>query len=140
MKNHYLWIMERIYLDTSVFGGYFEPEFELWTKLLIDKIVKGEIKLLFSQLTEIELNGAPQPVKDLVKQIPDKNIEFLAITEEANQLANQYVEENVVGRTSMEDCRHIAIATLNNADILASWNFKHIVNISRIRGYNAVNY
>jgi hypothetical protein len=132
--------MERIYLDTSVFGGYFDPEFELWTKLLIDKIVKGEFKLLFSQLTEIELNGAPQHVKDLVKQIPDEHIEFLAITDEANQLANRYVEENVVGNTSMQDCRHIAIATLNNADILASWNFKHIVNVSRIRGYNAVNY
>ena len=132
--------MERIYLDTSVFGGYFDPEFELWTKLLFDKIVKGEIKLLFSQLTEIELNGAPQYVKDLVKQIPDEHIEFLTITEEANQLANRYVEENVVGKTSLEDCRHIALATLNNADILASWNFKHIVNVNRIRGYNAVNY
>ncbi len=131
--------MERIYLDTSVFGGYFDPEFELWSKLLIDKIIKGEIKLLFSQLTEIELNGAPQYVKDLVKQFPDENIEFLAITNEANQLAYKYVEENVVGKTSLEDCRHIAIATLNNADILASWNFKHIVNIQRIRGYNAVN-
>lgn len=132
--------MERIYLDTSVFGGYFDPEFELWTKLLIDKIIKGEIKLLFSQLTEIELNRAPQYVKDLVNQIPNEHIEFLAITNEANQLANQYVKENVVGQTSLEDCRHIAIATLNNADILASWNFKHIVNVSRIRGYNAVNY
>jgi len=132
--------MERIYLDTSVFGGYFEPEFELWTKLLIDKIIKGEIKLLYSQLTEIELNGAPQYVKDLIKQIPDKHIEFLAITEEAYALADQYVKENVVGKSSLEDCRHIAIATLSNADILASWNFKHIVNVSRIRGYNSVNY
>ena len=129
-----------MYLDTSVFGGYFEPEFELWTKLLIDKIIKGEFKLLFSQLTEIELNGAPQYVKDLVKTIPDEHIEFLAITDEADQLANQYVTENVVGKTSLEDCRHIAIATLNNADLLVSWNFKHIVNVSRIRGYNGVNY
>jgi len=124
--------MERIYLDTSVFSGYFEPEFELWTKLLIDKIIKGEIKMLYSQLTEIELNQAPQYVKDLVKQIPDKHIEFLAITDEASALADQYVKENVVGKASVEDCRHIAIATLNNADILASWNFKHIVNVSRI--------
>jgi hypothetical protein len=76
----------------------------------------------------------------LVSQIPDDHIEFLAITNEVNQLANQYVLENVVGKTSLEGCRHIAIATLNNADILASWNFKHIVNVSRIRGYNAVNY
>ncbi len=132
--------MERIYLDTSVFGGYFEPEFELWSKLLIDKISKGEIKLLFSQLTEIELNKAPQYVKDLVKQIPDEHIEFIAVTDEVMTLAELYVKENVVGKSSIEDCRHIAIATLYNADILASWNFKHIVNISRIRGYNSVNY
>jgi predicted nucleic acid-binding protein len=132
--------MERIYLDTSVFGGYFESEFEQWSKLLIDKIIKGEIKLLFSQLTEIELNIAPQYVKELVKKIPDENIEFLAITDEAYELADQYVKENVVGKASIEDCRHIAIATLNNADILASWNFKHIVNVNRIRGYNSVNY
>lgn len=139
-KKHYLCIVERIYLDTSVFGGYFEPEFEQWTKLLLDKIIKGEIKLLYSQLTEIELNEAPQRVKDLVKQIPDEHIEFLAITNEVTALADQYVKENVTEQTSRADCVHIAIATLNNADILASWNFKHIVNISRIRGYNAVNY
>jgi hypothetical protein len=132
--------MERIYLDTSVFGGYFEPEFEVWTKLLIDKIKKGEIKMLHSELTEIELKGAPQYVKDLIKTISKKHVEFLKLTDEVNILANQYIEEKVVGQTSFEDCRHIALATLNHADILASWNFKHIVNISRIRGYNAVNY
>jgi len=132
--------MERIYLDTSVFGGYFDAEFELWSKLLINKIIKGEIKLLFSQLTEIELSKAPQFVKELLKQIPEEHIEFLSITDEAIELAKQYVKENVVGKSSMEDCRHIAIATLYNADILASWNFKHIVNITRIRGYNSVNY
>lgn len=139
-KKDYPYIMERIYLDTSVFGGYFEPEFKQWSKFLIDKIIKGEIKLLYSQLTEIELNGSPQYVKDLVKQIPDKHIEFLAITDEANELADRYLQENVVGNTSRADCVHIAIATLNDADILASWNFKHIVNVRKIRSYNAVNY
>ena len=132
--------MERIYLDTSVFGGYFEPEFEFWTRLLFEKIVKGEIKLLYSQITEIELAGAPQHIKDLIKKISDKHIEFLSITDETNELADRYLKENVVGKTSRPDCLHIAIATLNNADILASWNFKHIVNVSRIRGFNGVNY
>jgi hypothetical protein len=51
----------------------------------------------------------------------------------------RYIAEKVVGRTSLADCQHIAIATINNADILASWNFKHIVNLNRIRGYNSVN-
>ncbi|MGP8216208.1 MAG: PIN domain protein [Bacteroidia bacterium] len=132
--------MERIYLYTSVFGGYFEPEFELWTKILFDRIIKGEFKILHSQLTELELEGAPQHVKDLVKTVPAKQMEFLKITSESTLLANEYIKEKVVGKTSFEDCRHIAIATLNNADVLASWNFKHIVNLNRIRGYNSVNY
>ncbi|OQX76004.1 MAG: hypothetical protein B6D64_10665 [Bacteroidetes bacterium 4484_276] len=55
-------------------------------------------------------------------------------------LAEQYIKEGVVGITSRADCFHIALATLNNADVLVSWNFKHIVNYKRIRGYNAVNY
>lgn len=54
-------------------------------------------------------------------------------------LANEYLNENVVGRTSKEDCLHIATATIFKADILVSWNFKNIVNINRIRGYNSVN-
>jgi hypothetical protein len=64
----------------------------------------------------------------------------LEITAKAFALADQYVIENVVGKSSIEDCRHIALATLNNADILVSWNFKHIVNVNRIRGYNSINY
>ena len=132
--------MERIYVDTSVFGGYFEIEFEQWTRPFIEKFIVGEFKLLYSQLTEIELKNAPEHVRNLIKLIPEKHIEFLSITDKAVNLADIYIQENVVGKTSIEDCRHIAIATLNNADILVSWNFKHIVNVQRIRGYNSVNY
>ena len=62
------------------------------------------------------------------------------MTEEAIQLADQYIIEKVVGKTSIEDCRHIALATINRVDVLVSWNFKHIVNLDRIKGYNSVNY
>ena len=132
--------MERIYVDTSVFGGYFEVEFEQWTKPFIQKFITGEFKLLYSQLTEIELKNAPEQVRNLIKLIPVNHIEFLSVTDMVVKLADLYIEEKVVGKTSIEDCRHIAIATLNNADLLASWNFKHIVNVARIRGYNSVNY
>lgn len=132
--------MERIYIDTSVFGGYFEPEFELWTKVLFDRISKGDVKVLVSRLTDIELERAPQQVKDLAALLPADNIEWLDITTEAVQLADKYIEEKVVGQTSHSDCIHIAIATLHYADVLISWNFKHIVNHLRIRGYNAVNF
>jgi hypothetical protein len=67
------------------------------------------------------------------------DIEFIEITKEVNQLAEKYNQEKVVGETSMDDCRHIACATINKVDYLVSWNFKHIVNVFRIRGYNAIN-
>lgn len=54
-------------------------------------------------------------------------------------LADKYIAERVVGRTSLADCRHIALATINRADALGSWNFRHIVNLDRIKGYNSVN-
>ncbi|MCX8081727.1 MAG: hypothetical protein N3F09_10880 [Bacteroidia bacterium] len=65
--------------------------------------------------------------------------EFIETTEEAIELANEYIKEKVVGQTSYADCLHIALATINLADYLVSWNFKHIVNIERIRGYNSIN-
>ena len=76
----------------------------------------------------------------MVLTIPDDKIEAIEITRESLDLADLYIKENVVGKTSRPDCIHIALATLNNADILVSWNFKHIVNINRIRGYNSINY
>lgn len=133
-------MVERIYIDTSVFGGYFEPEFELWTKVLFDRISKGEFKILISRLTDIELNNAPEKVRNLANSLPENYVEWLDITTESVQLADKYIDEKVVGQTSHSDCIHIAIATLNYADVLVSWNFKHIVNHLRIRGYNAVNF
>jgi hypothetical protein len=63
----------------------------------------------------------------------------LDTSDDAVDLAIEYIDEKVVGQTSYADCLHIAIATVNRADFLISWNFKHIVNVQRIRGYNAIN-
>ncbi len=68
------------------------------------------------------------------------HFEFIEITDKAKELATQYIKDNVVGQISYADCIHIELATLNNANVLVSWNFKHIVNVFKTRGYNAVNY
>jgi hypothetical protein len=132
--------MNRIYLDTSVFGGFFEPEFEIWSKILFDKIKSGDYIVIFSKLTEIELERAPQHVQSLALSIPTSQIELIEMSDEALELAEIYLQEGVVGKTSKSDCIHIALATLYRADVLVSWNFKHIVNVHRIRGYNSINY
>jgi predicted nucleic acid-binding protein len=135
MKNRKL----VLYLDTSVIGGYYDIEFEKETKPLFEHIRKGVFDMLYSNITEDELLHAPLPVKELLKNIPERHKRKVELTEEATMLADCYIKEKVVGKTSREDCFHIALATIHRADVLVSWNFKHIVNILRIRGYNSVN-
>jgi hypothetical protein len=78
-------------------------------------------------------------VKDLLLQYDADCFEHVELTQETEILTNNYITDKVVGPASLEDCQHIAIAAINKADVLASWNFKHIVNLNRIRSYNSVN-
>jgi len=130
---------QRIYIDTSVFGGYFDEEFSEQTIPLFKRLNDDEFILLFSTVTEEELEKAPEKVRTFVKELKAENTEFLETNDEAVDLATEYITEKVVGLTSFSDCLHIALATINNADFLISWNFKHIVNVQRIRGYNSIN-
>ncbi len=130
---------QRIYIDTSVVGGFFDEEYKIPTQLLFKRLEKNEIKFVISDLLELELIQAPKQVSELLLKYPGDRFERIELTEETMALANRYITEGVVGRTSLEDCRHIALATINKVDALASWNFKHIVNLDRIKGYNSVN-
>ncbi|MBI3218783.1 MAG: type II toxin-antitoxin system VapC family toxin [Bacteroidetes bacterium] len=130
---------QRIYIDTSVFGGYFDDEFAEYTIPLFKSLDRKEFTLLFSTVTQDELENAPVNVKELVKGLKTESTEFLETTDEVVDLATEYIDEKVVGQTSYADCLHIALATINRADFLVSWNFKHIVNVQRIRGYNSIN-
>ena len=130
---------QKIYIDTSVFGGYFDEEFSNQTIPLFERIKNEEFILLYSSVTQGELENAPNYVKELVKSLKVDFTEYIDVSDEAIDLADEYISEKVVGLTSYADCLHIALATINRADYLVSWNFKHIVNIQRIIGYNAIN-
>jgi predicted nucleic acid-binding protein len=127
------------YFDTSVFGGIFDVEFENESQQLFERVRRGELTCMYSDLTEAELVDAPENVRRFFKSLPPENLIRVVVNDEILTLASQYVKEKVVGQTSFDDCVHIAAATVNKADILISWNFKHIVNIYRIRGYNSIN-
>jgi hypothetical protein len=99
----------------------------------------GKVICVFSDLTETELLNAPENVKVHFKNLPKESIERVIVTDQILSLASKYVTEKVVGLTSLYDCIHIATATIYKVDILVSWNFKHIVNVYRIRGYNSIN-
>lgn len=130
---------QRFYFDTSIFGGVFDTEFEEDTLILFEKVKLGQVICVYSNLTESELSSAPARVRLYFENIDNRFKEKVIVSKEAMELAQIYVDEKVVGETSFDDCLHIATATLNKVDILVSWNFKHIVNVYRIRGYNSIN-
>jgi hypothetical protein len=129
----------RVYIDTSVIGGYFDEEFEDDTKLFFDRIFKKHFLIYFSEVSETELSLAPDFVKDLKSRIPSECYKYLDLDNDSRELALTYIEEEILGKASLNDAYHIAIATVNRLDVLVSWNFKHIVNYDKIKLFNSIN-
>jgi hypothetical protein len=71
--------------------------------------------------------------------VPEAHIETLQLDAEARELAEACISEGVITAKMRADAQHIAIATVARVDVLVSWNFRHIVNLFRIHGYNSVN-
>ena len=129
----------RIYIDTSVFGGCYDEEFQEWSLGLFELIRDGKYKAVISDISEAELQFAPDHVRQLRKELGAKHLDVIKLSTEAQALAAAYIKERIVTKKSQADTEHIAIATIAQVDLLVSWNFKHIVNYDRIRLYNAVN-
>ncbi len=129
----------RIYTDTAVFGGYYDEEFREASRQLFKRFKEGSDLLLLSDLTRLELLGAPGRVARLVDSLPPSSVEMIELGEDARSLADLYIASGVVGAPMLADAQHIAAATVHRADVLVSWNFKHIVNLRRIHGFNSVN-
>jgi len=131
--------MIKVYVDTSVFGGCFDAEFEEWSNKLMEEFKLGLKVVVISDLTLKELEGAPPNVRSLVEQIPEEHKEYVTLNDEARELALHYIGDGAISEACLVDAQHIAIATVNKVDVLVSWNFTHIVNLTKIRLYNSVN-
>ena len=128
-----------VYTDTSVIGGCFDEEFKEWSNALFEEFIKGTKSIILSDLTLQEIELARQEVREKILEVPQQHIIGININDEVIQLAETYIEEGALTNKSYNDALHIALATINNSEVLASWNFKHIVNLDRIRLYNSIN-
>jgi len=131
--------MLRIYIDTSVIGGCLDEEFAEWSLQLMQQFRDGKKVAVLSDITLQELEIAPEVVRSQLDELPPDCREYVTLDGEATQLARAYLREGVLTEKSLLDAQHIAVATLCRVDVMVSWNFKHIVNLNRIRLYNSVN-
>ena len=129
----------RIYVDTSVIGGCEDEEFRLHSQRLMNAFKHGDLQLVLSELTLLELASAPEPVRAVLEIVPDSHIEVVRLTPEADELARHYLAEGILPENMLADAQHIAMASIAGVDALVSWNFRHMVNLTRIRRYHEVN-
>ena len=132
-------VKQRVYTDTSVIGGCFDDEFAEWSNAMLKEFREGAKIAVVSSLTRSELAGAPEKVRNILTTVPEDFIEDVFLGSEAKVLADLYIAGKVVTSKHIVDARHIAIATVERVDVLTSWNFKEVVNLNRIRAFNAVN-
>jgi hypothetical protein len=129
----------RIYVDTSVLGGCFDDEFARWSNQLIEDFRRGRFVALLSAVTAAGVEQAPPTVRQIHDDLIAMGSQVLTVSQEAFELLNGYRKRKILGNKFQNDMLHIAVATIAEADILVSWNFRHIVRFDKIRLFNSVN-
>ena len=130
---------QRVYIDTSVLGGCFDPEFARWSDALMEDFRAGRLSPVISEITTAEVTDAPAEVRELVADLLALEPEIISITSEALALADAYQQHSILTPKFYADGLHIALATIAEVDLLVSWNFRHIVRYDKIRLFTAVN-
>jgi len=133
----------KIYLDTSVISHLYAPDtpdkmkdtVELW-----EDIKSGLYEVITSDVALKEIENCKEPkLSMLLDYLSEIEYERFPVTDEAENLADEIIKHSILTQKSRDDCLHIAIAVINNCDIILSWNFNHMVNVKTINGVRAVN-
>lgn len=133
----------RLYIDTSVLGGLFDTEdlkrvntAKSIISLIKDKVYEGFI----SFLTLEEILKAPHEIRDKLKtKIDESGFGIFEEIEECVELANAYLNDEIIPAKYRNDARHIALGVYYECDFIVSWNYRHMVNITVRRLINSTN-
>ena len=133
---------QKVYLETTIFNYYFDTtkNAQPVTVAFFEAIGSGQFEGYTSAYTYEELNKAPEPIRsDMLRLIEKYHITVLNTSDEVIQLAGHYMANNVIPPKKDYDDFHIAIASVNEMDIILSYNFKHINKLKTKAMIPAVN-
>jgi predicted nucleic acid-binding protein len=134
-------MQESLYLDTSVPSAYFDhrtKERQEATVLFWENIIP-KYRVFVSEITLEELQSTKDTVlkaKFLKLVSPFK---VFKMNQRAEELANAYIEHDIMPAKYIYDAYHAAIATYHNINFLVSWNFDHLVKAKTRKLLSSVN-
>lgn len=94
---------------------------------------------MISDVVVAEVAQAPDGVRKVLTRLLSSGAEVLPVSAESLRLLRAYERSKVLSTRFRNDMLHIAVATVGGADVLVSWNFRHIVRLDKIRHFNAIN-
>ena len=125
---------QKLYLDTTIINFALDDEISVHerdiTQVLCSQIKQSKYKAFVSDVVMQELLNTPNEIKrqkllDCAKSLVLE--QPLALTDEIHVLADKYISEKIIPVKYRDDALHIAICTVNDIDVLVSWNFEHLV-------------
>lgn len=135
----------KLYFDTSIISAACderEPEKKALTLQLIKEIKTNKYEAYISELVKAEVDKSESEdavkLRDIINELP---LEVLNLTDETKKLADNYVKQKIIPVRYVNDAVHIAVASVNDLDVIVSWNFKHIVKVKtkiEVKGVNAL--
>jgi len=87
---------QRVYIDTSVLGGCFDPEFARWSNALLADFRASLLRPVISEIVAAEIADAPKAVRDLFSDLSALKPEVIATTPEALLLADAYQQHGIL--------------------------------------------
>ncbi|MBN1182112.1 MAG: type II toxin-antitoxin system VapC family toxin [Bacteroidales bacterium] len=139
-----------IYLDTSVPNFLFADDSPEKRDITID-FFENFVRLgLYNSyispvvIAEIENTSDSKKRTDLLNIIEKYPIELLEYTDneaiEIQELAEKYIEHEIIPEKKFADALHIAISVIKRMDYLVSWNYKHLANVNREHRVKILNW
>jgi predicted nucleic acid-binding protein len=125
----------KIYVETSVWSQALAddaPELRKVTLEFLAAARKEEFELYVSDVVFEEFDRSSEELarklSELVEELPTISLQY---DESSYRLAREYLHNGAVPPSKLDDARHVAVAVVNELDILLSWNYRHLVNIRR---------
>ncbi|MBI5325086.1 MAG: hypothetical protein HZB41_07430 [Ignavibacteriae bacterium] len=133
----------KVYLDTSIINFLFADDSPAYRDITVQFFQDyiDDYEIYISDIVYEEINKTNDITKKLklLNVINGKGFIRLFLNYEVLKLANKYIEAKILPPNSIDDARHIAIVTINQIDILLSWNIKHIANFKKQYQVRLVN-
>jgi hypothetical protein len=128
----------RLYLDATVIKGCSDPQFDRWSWSLIQDCRSGLYRPIISTLVQEELAESPAP-PEAASALMECHPKILEVSDKAQTLADVYLDHKILTESHRFAALHVALATLEEADMLVSWDYRNILHMSKLRQFITVN-